>query len=258
MKREIYLASFVVITVCDSTQGQALEIIDAIGGSLLPKVVQGIKEIRESGNRNTVKVDRVEFNKEVKNLSDYIGGITTALSNDAKSLKTIGDLSSSGARLYDDLGAMETMAQQNLISKIIGCQSDDVKRAYTYSFFRDLRQFETDVTGLQTEISSLTIDPNLKDLLIQKVDAIRSDSKDLQSFLATSGVPIPNDSSTPIQINSYLSKISDSDSNLSSLKTSVQDMLSVLSSRLGTFVNNAASVKANVDVKLKEMSENQN
>lgn len=255
MIKKISLTLTMLLSLNLSVNSQTLEIIDAIAGTLLPKVVDGIKQIKDSGNKNTVKVDRTTFNGHMDELNKYMTGITGAISSDAESLKTIGELASTGAQLYDNLGAMYAMSNRPLIEKIIDCNCDDVQRAYAQAFYRDLQQLRKDVGKLQTDVPNLNIDKSLKDDLAQKVNSISSDNTDLQSYLATSGIETPSSTSTPAQLVNYLEKVRDAGTNLDNLKRSIQGMLDILSSRLGTYVNNASKAKTEVDAKFKEITE---
>src|SRR5690554_3194453 len=241
----VFLALF-VNTI--SAKSQVLEVVEALGGVLLPKVISGIKEIKdlEKENKPFVKVDKTTLNQEIDNIHSYISGITGALEKDARTLEVLGGLSNSGGQIFDDLNAMESMANAALIDVIISSNSYAVQRAYAQAFYRDLQQYNVDINKLQQDLNKLDIEGYIKNDLTQKMNSIKSKSRDFESFLNTSGLAIPQDNTSPEQINSYLEKIKSSTSYIVSITENVQGILGSLHATLGSFTNQIGIAKADV------------
>lgn len=253
MKKFILLLSLSLTAFSFESKAQALEIIDAIAGTLLPRVVDGIKEIKNSGNENKVKYHKTEFQAKMNDLNQYIKGITSSIANDAKSLDAIGKVAANASLLYDDLGAMESFANGNLIDAVINSNNEPIQRQFALAFDRDLAQLKQNIDGVKGSVLALSIDQSLKDNLASLVDVVKTDYTDFESYLLQSGVTRPTATSTIDQIVSYLRSIKNSGNNIDAIKRAIQSMLSTLNSRLSSYVTSAADTKTRVDAKFAEI-----
>jgi hypothetical protein len=252
-KIRIATASIVMIMSVTSSFGQTLEIIDAIAGTLLPKVVQGIKDIKGSGDKERVRVDRKVLDTSVKDLNEYVKGITGALANDAKSLDAIGKMAASASLLYDDLGAMEAFINNNLITSIIDCNNEPVKRQFALAFDRDYKQLIDNINGVKTSVLDLEIDQSLKDNLASLVDEVKGEQKDFDSYMIQSGAIQPTAASKITEIDNYLAAMKNSSKEITEIKKAIQRMLSTLNSRLSSYIKTVSTTKVKVDAKFDEL-----
>lgn len=241
------LAFVFMIGIAFSGNAQVMEIITAIGGELLPQVVDGIKDIKDSGNERRVRMDRDEFNTRISNLNNYIVGITSALESDAKNLEAITKLSSKASLLYDDLGAMESFSQGSLVSAVGNSNNELTQREFAFAFHRDLSQLESDIDGLMISVTSFEINDALKETLARLVTDIRSEYNEFESYMEESGIDRPTAASTMVQIRNYLNSIGNAGDNIDEIKENVQDLLATLDSRLSSYVRKTSEIKDNVD-----------
>jgi hypothetical protein len=251
--KKIYLLTMGILLSWNSTHSQTLQIIDAIGGVLLPRVVDGIKEVQNSGNSSKIKYDKEDFNKKVDAVQDYVVGIANAMSNDAQSLSVLSGITARTSQFYDDLGALESLSKNTLIDAIINCNNEPVQRQYALVFDSDLAQLKSDIDGVRTSILNSSLDQSLKDDLTVIIENVRSEYTDFESVLSQSGVQRPSSASSIDNIKNYLQSIKGSQGHISDIKRAVQRSFSLLNSRLSTYNTNALRVKTEVATKFAEL-----
>jgi hypothetical protein len=249
-----FTSIMLLLLISINCHSQALEIIDAIGGTLLPKVVDGIKDIRDSGTKNKVKYDKDKFNEKMNDLNQYVSSVASSIADDAESLDAIGKMTARASQLYDDLGAMESFANTNLIQAVLASNNEPVQRQFAFTFDGDVAQLKQDIDGVKSSILSLTIDQSLKDNLTQLIDDIKTEYTDFETQLAQSGITRPTATTSINGITNYLGAINNSTNNISQIKQAIQSMLSTLNSRLSSYVNDASEVKDKVKNKFDELS----
>ena len=253
MKRKL-LSMLFLIAFCNNSNSQVLDVLKAIGGDLLPKVVDGFKDVKNSGNSNRVKYSREEFEKNLENLKEYALNIASSISDDANNLEVLGKISSRASQFYDDLGALESFSNGDLIDAVVKSSNEYVQRQFAYSFDKDLHQLKQDIDGVKTSILSQSIDQSLKDSMTRLIDNIKGEFGDFESEIIQSGVKRPTANTKIDHIKNYLISIKKSHNNVRELKRSIQEMISTLNSRLSSFTIESKKVQEKVSNKFKELS----
>lgn len=142
---------FLIMTLCITTisiplsaQFNPLEIIDKVGSTLLPKVVEGVKEIQEAKRKDKneeAEKMKTEYEEKLKEVTKSTKASTIkAIGKDIEYLNTINLIQGKIERISNDVGRLSIFKDQQFLDVLLSKQSVSVKNEIVRKFQNALQQ----------------------------------------------------------------------------------------------------------------------
>lgn len=125
------------------------EIIDKIAGTLLPKVFEGIKSIKDASRSNKDK----EITKLDEALKAHLKIIVNSIEDQQKNLDGINSLFENTGPITDNLGALKALSREEFLDAIIKVDNHKLYIETAMNF----DDFLTQVESINTQIQKLDI-----------------------------------------------------------------------------------------------------
>lgn len=241
----IIIGSFLPYSV--KAQVDAIKVIDAIAGTLLPTVVEGVKSIQDA--RNNKKDEKARELKEEfveaqeKAAEDARKEIISQIGKDIELLSVINQLHRKVERINNDVGSISIFKDVAFIDILIGQEAAIVKNQIIRKFFNSLEKINLnrdDLGALRDQIKTSDliaagIAVGTINQIVSKLDAIETSVNDCQSPSTTI-----TDSNT---LNECLQVIKSVSTDIGALETMVGTLNSQVSAMLEAYINGYKDIK---------------
>jgi hypothetical protein len=248
MKSKIFF--LVVLFSISFTSAQTIEILTAVGSELLPKAVEGVKDILGTAKNNgNIKTTEKKIKEKVEPFKEYALGIAKGTQTTAENFYALSRSVNPASKVMDNAGALKALSNTQLITTIINSNNENVQRQYAYRVEEAFNAVKTSIDELTSDINALTIDQSLKETLNIRINSIDSRFEEIKGNVANSGVSDVTALTPPTQLGTYLSYFEQQSSRIENLTNTIEDFFSIQESRTSTFVNGSKSLVKDINDK---------
>jgi len=234
------LALVFLFSITSSAYSQ-LEIIDKVAEVLIPGITNSIKEVIDAKGK---KVNEDELKKIKNEIIQSSIATFDIVDSDLKNLKALNEIFKYSGQLYDDLGGLKSLTNQNLLSKVLSTNNHELYKEMIFSFNREWKQLEdkkSKLTNLETKPSDASLLDDLSKL-IAKIDENLID--------LTTEVGLSKNPSRSMDINSaknYVEGMVNSSTYIDNIEDNIEDIQSLVSSRISSFSTSMENAKTKIN-----------
>ncbi|MEM6813660.1 MAG: hypothetical protein AAF600_04630 [Bacteroidota bacterium] len=229
--KKIILIAFALLMNSEFLYSQVdpVKIIDTVAGTLLPKIVQGVKDIKEANTRTKKNIEADSLEKVYKKeqalaVENAKRQIIEKLGKDIEYLSAINSIQLKIERISNDVGRLSIFKDANLIDVLIAQEAVIVKNEVVRKFFNAFEQVKANEVSLRTlrdGINTTSVPAAGRSSvyigqIIAKIEEVESSVNDCPAITETT------DDET--QINSCLRTIKSVSNDIASLETQVESL----------------------------------
>ena len=247
MKKVTFLILTIIISYSSQAQVDPIKVIDAVAGTLLPKVVEGVKSIKEAKKKNkdeAAEEMKKEFEKaQKKAVEDARKSVISQIGKDIELLSAINQLQIKVERINNDVGALSIYKDVAFIDILKAQEAAVVKNQIIRKFFNSLEQIlknRSDLGALRDQINTSDVNAagkaaGLIGQIVSKLDDIETSVNDCQKPTTST-----TDSKT---LNECLDVIKSVSTELAALETVVGTLNSEVSAMLKAYIKGYQAIK---------------
>ncbi|WP_162417767.1 hypothetical protein [Cyclobacterium roseum] len=248
MKVFILLILAILPSFSSKAQVDAIKIIDAVAGTLLPTVVEGVNSIKEArNNRKDEKAEELEkqfINAQQQAAKEARETVIEQIGKDIELLGIINQLQIKVERVNIDVGAMSIFKDVAFIDILISQDEAVVKNQIVRKFFNSLEKINlnrNDLGALRdqiktTDLYAAGIASGTINQIVTKLDGIQASVNDCQEPTTTS-----IDSQA---LNECLEVIKSVSTEIGALETIVGTLNTQVSTMLNAYINRYKEIQS--------------
>ena len=237
MKEVVFL--FLVLCIPFSAQSQAIEVIDAIAGTLLPKVTESVKSIV---GENVRQKKQEEVNQEVEvAVRNSKKVLIDDLAKEIASIENISSIHSITRRMTIQVGVLDVLSDRNLLASLE--DASGVKKQYALQFVENLNDILEDRSKLES-VRVTTLNPLLRSDLKEAKEDLDDALGRLKTNLNFTGRSL---SFSTDNVDNYISAIDRSAQPIDELRESVEDISRLIESYLESYTGSFNKLKTSIE-----------
>lgn len=247
MKKITFLVFAIALSYSTKAQVDPIKVIDAVAGTLLPKVVEGVKSIKDARNRDKDEKAselKEEFEKAQKEaVADARKKVISQIGKDIELLSVINQLQIKVERINNDVGALSIYKDVAFVDILKGQEAAVVKNQIIRKFFNSLEQIfknRSDLGALRDQINTSDVNAagkaaGLINQIVSKLDDIETSVNDCKK---------PSTGTTDSKsLNECLDVIKSVSTEIASLETIVGTLNSEVSAMLKAYIKGYQTIK---------------
>ena len=260
MKTKLFF--LLVLFSISFSSAQTIEILTAVGSELLPKAVDGVKDILGTAKNNgNIKTTEKNIKEKVEPFKDYALGIAKGTQTTAQNFYALSKSINPASKIMDNAGALKALSNTQLITAVINSNNENVQRQYAYRVEEAFNAVKASIDDLTSDINDLTIDQSLKETLNIRINSIDNRFEEIKGHVANGGVSDVTALTPPAQLGTYLTFFEQQSKRIENLTNTIEDFFSIQESRTSTFVNGSKSLVKDItdkwnSIKFSEEDEN--
>lgn len=242
MKAKIILLSTLFLLFSyQPSKAQAIEIIDAIAGTLLPKISESVKGIIDhSAKRREKDEAKQEVDEKIKEVQKTLIG---KLDNEITNLEIIRKIYSNSRRMNSDAGGLSLLTDKTLLSHIIATDVIETKRVIAIQY----KIYWEQILSRHTEIKNLdasSLDPNLHATLQSEIEAIDDAIRKIKTINGFKNGTLTFSQDLKLKdANDRITAMDVSTPYIDDIKSSVEKIALIIDTRLNTYVKSFKKLK---------------